>query len=354
MNRSKVLTGVVLSLGLLISCVNSTKNSDTYTSSITLQQKGQVSQINKRPIKYLPIPDYQRNMAMAMLPIPITWNFNKTNDPAVFIEGPNGIKVSYVEGNQFMYSNNPYIAQQFQQMGNNVKPFEPIEQDIQTLEQILNQDGYKLIRQYHLPQFERAAYAFEQQIYKSHPEQKSFKVVGTEWEGKNGSKTLIVIQHYLAESQESYYWGYQLESVEAPDAFFESAKQDFLNAKLNVRMNSQWIKTVNNENKQKSQQIEKSHIERMKIIKEQGRQIVASGKQHEAMTTRNHQKFMESLTDRITVTSPSSGQTYDVALGSNHYWINDQNQLITSDNANYNPNQSNYSSGNWEEAKINY
>ncbi len=308
----------------------------------------------KKAIKYLPIPDYQRNMVMAMLPIPTDWNYNKTNDPIIFLEGPDGVKVSYVQGNQFMSSNNPYIVQQFQQMGFNVKPFEPVEQDVQTLEQLLNKDGYKLLKQYDLPQLQQAAYAFEKQIYKGHPEQKSFKVVGTEWEDKNGLKILIIIQHYLAESQESYYWGYQLESVEAPPAFFEQAKQDFLNAKLNVRMNSQWITTVNNENRQRSQQITSSHIERMKILKAQGQQIVASGKEHDAMTTRNHQKFMETLTDRITVTSPSSGQTYDVALGSNHYWINDQNQLITSDNANYNPNQSNYSNVTWEEAQINY
>jgi hypothetical protein len=349
---SNSLILVVVCFIFLVSCNKfSTENLPRTTAG---SSDSQPDEPGKKAIKYLPIPDYQRNMAMAMIPVPTNWNFNKTNDPIIFLEAPDGIKVSYVQGDQFMYSNNPYIAQQFQQMGGTVKPFEPIEKVVQTFEQLLSKDGYKLLKQYHLPQFERTAYSLDKQFFKGYPEKNSFKVVGTEWEDKNGLKILILIQHYLAESQESYYWGYDVESVEAPPEFFERAKQDFLNAKLNVRMNSQWITAVNNENRQKSQQITNNHIDRMNVLRAQGQQIIANGRQHDAMTTRNHQKFMDNLNDRITVTSPSFGQSYDVALGSDHYWINDQNQLITSDNANYNPNQSNYSSGNWEEAQINY
>jgi len=49
------------------------------------------------------------------------------------------------------------------------------------------------------------------------------------------------------------------------------------------------------------------------------------------------QKFRDSLNDRISVTNPSRGNSNKVNLCSNHYWINKNNQLITSDNANYNP-----------------
>ena len=49
------------------------------------------------------------------------------------------------------------------------------------------------------------------------------------------------------------------------------------------------------------------------------------------------QKFRDSLNDCISVTNPSRGYSCKVDLGSNNYWINKNNQLITSDNTNYNP-----------------
>ncbi len=62
---------------------------------------------------------------------------------------------------------------------------------------------------------------------------------------------------------------------------------------------------------------------------------------------------MDGLNDGVNVTNPSNGQTYKVDLGSNHYWINDNNQLITSDNANYNPKGDLNVNGTWTEAQIN-
>ncbi len=96
------------------------------------------------------------------------------------------------------------------------------------------------------------------------------------------------------------------------------------------------------------------HQQRMAALRSQGDQIIAAGKQHDAMTTSTHQKFMDGLNDRVSITNPSNGQSYKVDLGSNHYWINDNNQLITSDNANYNPNGDLNTNSTWVEAQINY
>ena len=359
MNRSVHVSLVIL---LAIVFTSSIQNKQDYSestydanniviaSSKSIMTASEV--IQKKPIKYLPIPDYQNIMVMGLLPVPTDWDFYKGDDKNVFIKGPGGIKGFYIQGNSFMYSPNSFLNQSYQQMGATVKPFEPIENTIQFLKQVLGGDGFSLVRQYNLPQFEQMAYSFEQQLFKGEPEQKSFMVVGIEWK-KGILKTLIVIQHYYAETQYGYHWGYHMESMEAPSKIFEKAKQDYLNAKLNVRMNPKWIAMVNNQNRMASQNSRNGHESRISALRAQGEQIIANGKKHDAMTTRIHQKFMEGLNDRINVTNPTNGQTYDVSLGSNHYWVSDNNKLIINDNGNYNPNGDLNSTSTWTEAQIN-
>ena len=360
MNRSQLKPLVILLAISFVACIHPNEETqqsasgfnDSHLATSTLPNSTSEA-IQKKPIKYLPIPDYENNMIMALLPVPTDWDFYKGDDKDIFLEGPNGIKGFYIQGNSFMFSQNAYMNQAFQQMGATVKPFEPLSNSIQFLNQALGADGFSLEKQYDLPQFEQMAYYFDQQIFKGEPEQKSFKVVGTEWK-KGDSHTLIVIQHYYAETQHGYHWGYHVESMEASSKIFNQAKQDYLNAKLNVRMNPQWITKVNNKNRIASQNSRNAHEGRMNALRAQGRQIIANGKKHDAMTTRTHQKFMDGLNDRIAVTNPSNGQNYKVELGSNHYWINENNQLITSDNANYNPNGDLNVNGSWTEAQINY
>lgn len=355
MNRSQLLALLLIAMVFLPSCINSTGDHVSKNDPLESAQIGsETSQItSKRPIKYLPIPDYQNNMVMGLLPVPSNWDYYKGNDQNVFLEGPDGIKGYYIQGNTFMFSQNSFMNQSYQQMGFTVKPFEPLDNTIQFLNQGLGSDGFSMVKQYDMPQFEQMAYAFDQQMYKGEPEQKSFKVVATEWK-KGNVKTLLMIQHFYAQTQYGYYWGYNIESMEAPSKIFDQAKQDYLNAKLNVRMNPQWVATVNNQKRLASQNNRQGHEGRMGALRAQGQQIIANGKRHDAMTTRTHQKFMDGLNDRITVTNPANGQNYKVDLGSNHYWINDNNQLITSDNANYNPNGDQNVNGTWTEAQINY
>lgn len=325
-------------------------NPDAVTDTLALTENIET----KRAIKFLPIPDYQRNMVQALLPVPTDWNYSKSSNKDIFLEGANGVNVFHVMGENYFYSTNTYIAQDYRAQGFKVKPFEPIENDVTFLKKALAAEGWKYLKQYDLPQLAQQTYNYDQQFFKAIPERKSIWVMGTEWVNEKGVKALIVIKHFGAETQHSYYWGYQMEMVQAPDTFFNQAKQDFLNAKLNMRTNNQWLQTLNNENRRQAQINEQNHNARMTALKAEGQRIIAAGKSHDAMTTRNHQKFMDGLLDKINVTDPASGNTYKVDLGSKHYWINDQNQLITTDDPNLNPNQSNYSSGNWVEAQINY
>lgn len=230
---------------------------------------------DKRAIKYVPILDEQHNMAMALMPVPTDWNFSNGQDPDFFMEGPNDLKIYHLRGDQFYYSDVPYINQSYKQDGVIVKPFEPIENTVQFLKNLANNDGGKLIRQYNLPQFEKNAYALDQQVFKATPERKTIQVIGTEWQAKDGIKFIIIVEQFLGETQYSYYWGYKLDIMISSDAVFDQAKQDFLNAKLNTKYNAKWIATTNNQMRQQAEQNQRDHEGRMVALKNYGNQIIA-------------------------------------------------------------------------------
>lgn len=147
MNRSHVLLKMILAAFIFASCINSTSKTETeFAVSEHFDTQTSSSEVsNKRPIRYLPIPDYQNNMVMALLPVPSNWGFYKGDDKDIFLEGPNGIKGFYIQGDSYMYSPNNFLNQSYQQMGAEVKPFESIENQVQFLKQVLANDGFSMI-----------------------------------------------------------------------------------------------------------------------------------------------------------------------------------------------------------------
>lgn len=352
MNRSNVLLKVILVAIILVSCINSTSKTETELA-VSENSNTQETNSKKRSIKYFPIKDNQQNMLFAVMPIPTDWKLSDKSKEGVFLESSKGVKTTFVLSMEFMYSNNSYINDSFRQMGFETKPPQPFEQVLEELKGLASKENTKLVNQYELPQLKRNDENLDRLLFKAHPEQKQFRVVATEWEDDKGTKSIAVIHYYVAYSELSMYWGCRVEGMDAPKDYFPTARRDYLNALLNVQINPQWLQQRNQMVRQQAQQQTAGHQQRMAALRSQGDQIIANGKQHDAMTTRTHQKFMDGLNDRVNVTNPSNGQTYKVDLGSSHYWISDNNQLITSDNANYNPNGNLNTNGAWTEAQIN-
>lgn len=348
------ILSTVVALIFFSSCIDLQNEPSPIQFTRTDETLNVSEEIHLRSVKYFPIPDKQRNMVMALMPIPKNWELSNNIKENVFLEGPNALKVFYIMGNEFVYTQNHGLNQMYAEIGMNVKPIESFEQVLEQLKGFAKQGGARFIRQYDLPQFVQKDFNYDQQIYKATPEQRQFKVVATEWEDDNGLMSLAIIHYTVAQNRYGYTWGYNMEAMEAKSTHFEVEKRNYLNALLNTQMNTSWITTINNQNRQTMQQQTAAHNTRMQGLRAQGQQIIAAGKQHDAMTTSNHEKFMKYIKDEITVTSPSTGQSYNVDMGSNHYWINDQNQLITSNDATYNPNANNIVQGEWVEAQINY
>lgn len=290
------------------------------------------------------------------MPIPQDWDLYKGNDKEIFLESSKGVQVSYAMGNSFMYANDPWMNQNFQQMGFQVQAPKSVEQLIQQdLIPHAKSQGVSFVRKYELPQLARYQQNLDAMFFKSMPTQNSFRCVATEWKDEKGISSILLIKYHVSQSQMSMSWGYIIESMEAPAAIFDQAKRDYINGMLNTQINPQWVRVCNQQARQQSQQSAAMHQQRMNALRAQGNQIIEAGKQHDAMTTRSHERFMDQLNDRVTVTHPSTGQSYKVDMGSNHYWINDNHELITTDNANYNPNGDLDVNGmNWVEAQIQY
>jgi len=360
MKRSIFFSFTIVLTMLFASCLNSNPNSentnynDDFVVNSDVTQNKTSKSIKKRPIKYFPIQDTERKTLMSLMPIPVDWKLSDKKSENIFLESPKGVKTFYVLGNQFMYSNNNYINNSFRQMGLDTKPPQSFEQVLEELKGLAGKHGGKFVTQYELPQLTQFDINLDRLFFKATPEQKNFRVVATEWIDDKGVKSIAVIHYYAAYTEMSMYWGYFIDSMEAPKEYFPTARRDYVNALLNTQVNPQWVQARNRVMQQKAKQQNAGHQRRMAALRAQGDQIIANGKQQDAMTTRTHENFMDGLLDRVNITNPSNGQTYKVDLGSNHYWINENNQLITSDNTNYNPNGDLNINGNWTEAQINY
>lgn len=314
------------------------------------------NQTHKRAIKYFPLRDTRNNMLIGLMPIPQDWHLSKKGDQTVFLESAKGVKVYYTNGNTFMYDNDPWMNQNYQQMGMQVQAPKRVEQLIeQDLKPYAKSQGTRFVRQYELPQLATYDQNFDRLFFKGVPEQKSFRSVLTEWVDDKGISSLLIIRYHYTQFQmsSSISWGYMIESMEAPTAVFDRAKRDYINGLLNSQVNPQWVQACNQQARQQSQQSAANHQANMAALRAQGDQIIAAGKAHDAATTRSHERFMDNLRDEVTITNPSTGTSYKVDMGSNHYWINDNNELITSDDATYNPNGDlNVTGANWVEAQI--
>lgn len=331
---------------------NSATHIDT---NIMVSSKTTSEEITKRAIKYFPMLDSRYNLVSGYMPIPTDWNLSINTSENIFLESPKGIKVFLSGGNNYYFSNEQWLNKSMQQSGMQVAPprnaEQLVEQDIIPQAKI---QGLLLMKQYEMPQVAQFYTNLDNLFFKSVPVQKQFRTVVTEWVDDKEISSILIITHNIAYSQYMSQWGYIVESMEAPTAVFNVAKRAYLNGIINIQVNPQWVRQCNKQAQQASQQSATNHNAHMSALRAQGDQIIAAGMSRDVATTQNHQKFIDYINDEVTVANPSTGKQYKVATGSNKYWVNDNNQLITSNNANYNPNRDVNVNGNWTEAQIEY
>ena len=330
-------------------------NGKTYT----LKEGVDVSkvQLNKKAeskIIFHKIDDTQRNMVMGYQPMPSDWKYlDKMDQEGAYIKGPNNIRVFMPKTNAFVYSQLPGYNQMSAQMGQQIKPLKSVEQLVkEELVPIFSKEGVSLLKQYHLPKLKAYDENYDQLMFKSVPQQKSFEAFATEWGDKEGNRLLFIIRQNIAYTQEACYWGYMVNMLDAPATHFETAKNNYLYTLENTKYNPQWRHACYMEDAKKAAQAGKLHQQRMANLRAEGQRIIERGNAHSAMVDRNHKRFMDAHLERQTVSTGSTN--YQVDAGSKVYWVNANGEYIPTDNVNFDPNlDPNLNSQTWTKSTKN-
>lgn len=315
-------------------------------------------QSNKKPMdtngskKTFVIKDPSNGMTYGTMPIPQSWK-PTPNDKETYIQGPNGIKVFKDASNFFMYSNDPGFNQFMQQQGNQVRPVMQMEDFFnKDIKPLAEKEGSRLVNKYPLKQMADIDSRIDMMFVKTMQENKMISAMVTEWEDNKGNKSILLIKHNVTNyGNGSQSWGFTLSGMEAPSAIYNQAKNDFMIALLNVRINPQYVQAINQKTQQQAKQKNAGHQARMASIKAFGEnntrnfnaRSAANDARHnswqagQAASDNSHRQFINGINETSTMTD-NNGNYYQVQGYSNNTWVNGNNQAIQTDDYNYNPN----------------
>tara|TARA_R110002072_G_scaffold59514_1_gene151434 strand:- start:14753 stop:15931 length:1179 start_codon:yes stop_codon:yes gene_type:complete len=305
---------------------------------------------NNGRIQNYQIKDTRNNMIIGTLPIPASWR--TSGDPQAMLEGPNGVKVYNEQGNFFSYSNDPYMNQLAQQTGQKVQPPKSVENVIQQdLIPLAQQQGAKFVKSYPIPQLARFDEAFDAKLWKYMPTRKQFNVMAAEFTDNKGKSSIVIVRHQMGQDQMGSTWGYVCNMMESNTPSFEQAKQAYINGLINLNINPQWIQACNQRDQQRAQQSNAGHQQRMAQIKAFGEQntrnfnarSAASDAQYnswregQAASDAGQAAYVDGIWERQNMTD-GNGNTYKIDGYDNNVWMNQNNEYISTDNSNWNPN----------------
>ena len=359
MQAIKTITACLIIGFINYSCGQITKNSQDNTIQLngkiyTLKEVEPSSNITEPKIIFHKIDDTQRNMVMCYQPIPSDWKYlDKLDEDGAYIKGNNNVRVLMPRNNLFVYSQLPGYNQMMAEVGHQIKPLKSAEQLVkEELTPLFSKDGINLLKQYHLPKLKAYDENYDEMMFTSVPQQKSFEVLSTEWGDNKGNRLLLIIRQYISYTQEACNWGYMVNMLDAPKTYFETAKSNYIYSLENTKYNPQWRYACYMEDAKKAAQAGKLHQQRMANLRAEGQRIIQRGKAHSSMVDANHKRFMDSHLERQTVST--GGANYQVDAGSNVYWINSNGEYIPTNDYNFNPNNDeNLNNQSWTKATIN-
>ena len=312
------------------------------------------------------VMDSKRNMPMSQLPLPASWQIDNSN-PAVFLTGPNGIRVDHLRNQSFMWTDDPYFQQIYAQSGSQLRRRTTLQNLFpQDFTPQLQQNGFKITKQYNLPELARKDGEYMNKLYQSMPSQKEFDALAVELDGPNNQSLLFILRGFSSYSQGLMIWGYHGLVLQSTNKDFENAKNALINGLIKNQHNPAQIAAYNREEQQKSQASWNSHNQRMASNQRNfnaqqaafrnssnavNNSMMETWKNNNAASDRSHNQYInEGIWDQTTKTNPNTGQQYYVDNDANNYWMNSGGEYISTDDALYNPNlDPNYNNQDWTE-----
>ena len=319
-------------------------------------QTAKTNTSNYNKLKGYKVMSKKFGMPLGTMPIPSTWNKSNKAKEGILFESNDGVKVYGERFKSHFYSNNQQQNYYVKQGGSIIQPPKTINRVIQEdLKPYLESQGLRLVNQFPIPQLAQFDKRFDSYLFKSSPENKQYQCIATEWEDKNGGKSIGIIRYFTNQYTTigGMDWGYTFNSMEAPKDNYEQAKKALINALVNFQINPKWVQANNRHYSNLSQQSNAGHQQRMAAINAQGQAIRNNGKTYSSITDSNHEswKRRNGITDaghsnsinsgvweRSTVSNPNTGQTYQVEGQNSYYYGNNNNEYIGTNDALYNPN----------------
>jgi len=298
------------------------------------------------------------------IPLPSSWQVSRNPNSQYFVTGPNGLTISHSVKNEYFFGSNmggfaqnsrrEYLApmsagQYFQQI---LKPY-------------IQSQGHKFLRSYPLPE----SVTFQEKHSASMPNtghRRSFQAIGSDWQTGPGETSMVSAVLTYVQGQAGTTWDTQFTQMEVPSSQFEAAKkavrygvanavigrdhQGIMNGKLNA---------FNRENKRKedtrARQEDIRHQGEMGAIAARGKATRDAGSANsdildsnmesfrkiQAMKDGGQAKSVRNIRGETIISDPTSGRRYTAPSGSRYNWVNENGELIRSDNPNYNPNTDN-------------
>jgi hypothetical protein len=357
---------IILVLLFLNSCGNKNENSEfpeygyeTETNidnqeNIPSQENVSKQNSNKQDIKPYYVMNQQFGIPVGAMPIPSSWNKKEQNSENIYFEGPNGIKVYNEFFQRYFYSNSQQRNQYALQAGTKIQPVKDLQNLIeQELKPYAESQGMRFINQFPLQQLALFDKQLDSYLFKATPEQRHTDCVVTEWENTDGTLALIIVRYFVVQYTQigGLDWGYTLNRLTAPKSEYASAKYAYINALVRFQVNPQWVQTNNQYYAQQAQINNAGHQQRMADIQNQGQRILAEGRARsqamdnqynawrsgQAASDKNQAKFIDGIYERRNM-ADQSGNIYKIDGYENNVWMNNNNEYISTDNSQYNPN----------------
>lgn len=345
----------------------SAADSTTGTSSKTENNK-EGNRGNWQQLKMFAFRDQSGNVT-AEMPFPENWQVNERHaqgEPT--ITGPHQIRITDYPLQTFMYVTDPRLQQSYYQAGQQMRAMPGVEQLIQQdIAPWCARDGYSLVKYYELPEITKADKWYNDQLFKAVPSQNEVLAIGTDWKKDDGSLYFMLLHITQSTSAEMQNWGYWSSGLEAETEHFEAAKKQLLFSLENVRYALEPIAAYNQREAQKAGQSwaahnqrmaqnqaafeaqQRAHVNRTNAINDA---IMNGWRERNASSDRQHEQFVDVITERTKVTNQSTGQTYKVQSGYNQYWMNSNGEYISTNQHDYNPNLDDaMNNQNWEQLK---
>lgn len=363
-------TNILYSLAVVTLCTScldfSPENTDTMENNTSYSAENTPNSNRSDKLAMKTVMDKKSNMPMFRLPLPESWSL-VTDHPSTWIKGPDGIQVDNLRNQTFMATNDPYMQQIYAQSGAQLRQKLALDKVFaQDFIPQLNQNGFKLTKQFALNELAGKDREYMNKLYQSAPSQKEFHAMAFELNGPDNISLLFVMHQFSSFADGLMIWGYYGEVMQAQTTMMENAKNTLLNALHNKEHNPAQIAAYNQNEQQKANASWSSHNSRMSQnqanFEAQQRAFTSSSnavnnsimenwRNQNASSDRMQNKYVnEGIWDQTTKVDPNTGQKYYVDNDSKNYWINSNGEYIKSDDVNYNPNTDpNYNNQNWNE-----